>query len=273
MDMWPEKEKLEIHLSTDQWNDLVKTIDEIDRDNLTDSARNELDASISKYLLKSFEDQEAISPSARSAIYDEMARLSNDLLLIIEKYFFPINPENREWWYDEVVRRQQSRTKAQPDELLFEPELKGNAPATGATCAQRNEFTRRVLLGHIGHTSIVDQGVELDMELIHAGISKTHSLSKAASERSQAKKGRPAADPHLHQLVADSLKVYKSLGGVGFTVDGDAPPFMERLMKYVIEFAHDKLGEDYARNLRHSVQGTQLTEKIKQARKQRDYLY
>jgi hypothetical protein len=111
------------------------------------------------------------------------------------------------------------------------------------------------------------------MELIHAGISEIRGLSKAARERSQSKNGRPLADPHLHQMMADALKVYNSIGGVGFTIEGKAPPFMERLMEYLIEFAHDKLGAEHARGLRHGVLGTQLKEKIKEARKKRDYLY
>ncbi len=270
MEIWPQKEKVDVHLSTDQWNDIIETID-IKNKGVIESARNELDASISKYLWKSFIDQQAISPAARSAIYSEMATLSDALLLTIEKYFFPIDPSNREWWYDAVVRRQNGRSGTQPNELLFEPESNNTATADG-NHAQRNEFTRRVLLSDIKETAIVSNGCELEMDLIHGGISLIRTLAKAAHERSRPATGR-RGDPRLLQMIADTLKVYIDLGGVGFTTKGEPPPFMERLMKYVIEFARDKLGDEHARNLMHSLQGGQLKEKIKEARKKRDYLY
>ncbi|WP_298281948.1 hypothetical protein [Acidocella sp.] len=325
---------MEVQLSPEQWNDIIAGINLKDQDSAC-SAKNDLDSAISQYLWKSFIDQEVISTSKQEKILQDVAEISGDLLSIIENCFFPIDPDNYEWWYDNVVKRRQRKSEDRPlkrakplldksqlealilgdynefrknagkicqaiterllpdldekdrekrrrnavtgsqlDDLLIEPKTLGSVTVAGSTSAQRSEFARRVMLHNIKQVSIAEQGEELDMELIHAGISKMHTLSQAASRGLRAKKGRPPADRHLHQLVADALKVYASIGGVGYTTGGEAPPFMKHLMRYVIDFAQDRLGDDFARNLQHSVKkATQLTDKIKQARKKRDYLY
>lgn len=105
---------------------------------------------------------------------------------------------------------------------------------------------------------------DVDFEGMLRSVDDINCLFENAVKHIPSAKGEHG-DRYLHKLIVRILLAYRAAGGKAFTSQDAAPPFVERLMRYITELARSEIGDDHAAELEHRNKGKQLTCVIRKA--------
>jgi hypothetical protein len=260
------REQITVRLSDEQWGCLVNFIKPTGA-GMTDALKSEMNKSISDYLTRHIS-VFSMNPSDFTKIFKKIEKLSGELLSIIENNFFPSDPENRDFAYNEIIRHRIRHLPPEGEKRLIKEKKIGKHNHRKNQILDENEMIRWRLVNWVNKVSINYFSTDVYFEPIRGCLYDLQALFGKILETMHSSRGKHG-DSYLHELIALALSIYNSAGGKGITTKDAALPFMELLMEYVTEFARVNIGDDHARGLMHKTKGDQLKELIKATRRKK----
>lgn len=148
----PIKYKVSVRLSFEQWSDLSVQIKKSNGE-ITDGIKSDVEGAISDYLTQHIKYQQAVVPASFSKKFKRIAKLSRELSLLIEESFFPIDPQNPYFVYDEITKRRVRRLNPENEGPLIDERSK-NTKNIKSSAAERNEILRSTMSQWVNKFSI-----------------------------------------------------------------------------------------------------------------------
>ena len=259
----PTEEIRLIRLSESQWAKLVVFIDPNTRTEL-DVAKQNLDYVVRTYFCFTFIIKQSMTPSGFAKPFKKLITLLDELYPFLENHFFPSYYKWPDNFCSELVRDRLSGSSSISEKALIKEEPKERVK-NDYNINQRNEFIRYMMTLYVNGESKQLKLPHIQMEALLANVHGLRSASKKILEKLPSAKGKHG-DRNFLRFIFDVQNIYRDAGGRGLYTP-NAESFLRLLMEYVVDLSRLYIGEDHVRSLNASVEGDNLKEQVKKARR------